>query len=138
MLLKATTKARRHEESQRAFRVFVSSWLHFYVSSKSSAFKRRIFSRAASNGPEAGFTLVEMIVATAIMMTVTATVFTVLNPAQGIFLAQPEMSDMQQRLRVGVDALTHDLVMAGAGAYSGSQSGSLAGFFAPIVPSRHG
>src|SRR5205814_3779468 len=29
MLLKATTKARRHEERQRTFRVFVSSWLHF-------------------------------------------------------------------------------------------------------------
>jgi hypothetical protein len=29
LVLKATTKARRHEESQRTFRVFVSSWLHF-------------------------------------------------------------------------------------------------------------
>src|SRR2546427_9227909 len=29
-MLKATTKARRHEESQRTFRVFVSSWLHFF------------------------------------------------------------------------------------------------------------
>jgi prepilin-type N-terminal cleavage/methylation domain-containing protein len=96
--------------------------------------------KSASNGLKAGFTLVEMIVATAIMLTVTAAVFTVLNPApaQGIFLAQPEMADMQQRLRVGVDALTHDLVMAGAGAHSGSQSGSLAGFFAPILPSRQG
>jgi hypothetical protein len=45
---------------------------------------------------------------------------------------------MQQRMRVGVDAIKHDLVMAGAGAYSGSQSGSLAGFFAPILPSRQG
>src|SRR5438046_312554 len=29
MLTMATTKARRHEESQRTFRVFVSSRLHF-------------------------------------------------------------------------------------------------------------
>ena len=29
-MLKATTKARRHEESQHTFRVFVSSWLHFF------------------------------------------------------------------------------------------------------------
>src|SRR2546427_578344 len=43
LLLKATTKARRHEESQGAFRVFVSSWLHFSVS---SAFTRRIFKQA--------------------------------------------------------------------------------------------
>ena len=94
--------------------------------------------KTASIDLEAGFTLVEMIVATAIMLTVTAAVFTLLNPAQGIFLAQPEMADMQQRLRVGVDALTHDLVMAGAGAHAGAQSGSLAGFFAPILPSRQG
>jgi hypothetical protein len=45
---------------------------------------------------------------------------------------------MQQRLRVGVDTLKHDLLMAGAGAYLGSQSGSLVGFFAPILPFRHG
>ena len=87
---------------------------------------------------QAGFTVVEMMVSTAIMMTVTAAVFTLLDPAQGIFMAQPETSDMQQRLRVGVDALTHDLVMAGAGAHAGGQSASLAGFFAPILPSRHG
>ena len=44
MLLKATTKARKHEENQRTFpfRVFVSSWLHFSVSSE---LKRRIPSR---------------------------------------------------------------------------------------------
>ena len=45
---------------------------------------------------------------------------------------------MQQRLRVGVDTLKHDLLMVGAGAYLGAQSGSLVGFFAPILPSRHG
>ena len=30
LMLKATTKARRHEENQRIFRVFVSSWLHLF------------------------------------------------------------------------------------------------------------
>ncbi|PYR28683.1 MAG: hypothetical protein DMF92_13635 [Acidobacteria bacterium] len=30
ILLKATTKAPRREESQRTFRVFVSSWLHVF------------------------------------------------------------------------------------------------------------
>jgi len=34
---------------------------------------------------------------------VTAGVFTVLNPAQGTFQSQPEVSDMQQRVRVAVD-----------------------------------
>jgi hypothetical protein len=45
---------------------------------------------------------------------------------------------VQQRLRVGVDTLKHDLVMAGAGAYSGSLSGSLNGYFASIQPNRIG
>jgi Tfp pilus assembly protein PilW len=87
---------------------------------------------------EDGFTLVELLVSTAIMMTVTAGVFTVMNPSGGIFQAQPEMADVQQRLRVGVDALKHDLVMAGAGAYTGSLAGSLNGFFASIQPNKIG
>jgi hypothetical protein len=87
---------------------------------------------------EDGFTMVELLVSTAIMMTVTAGVFTVMNPSGGIFQAQPEMADVQQRLRVGVDTLKHDLVMAGAGAYSGALSGSLNGFFASIQPNKIG
>ena len=71
---------------------------------------------------ESGFTLAEMLIASAIMLTVTAAVFSLMNPAQGIFKAQPEVSDMQQRLRVGVDTLTKDLVMAGAGTYAGSSA----------------
>jgi prepilin-type N-terminal cleavage/methylation domain-containing protein len=87
---------------------------------------------------DAGFSLIEVLVATAIMLTITGGVFTLLNPSGDMFRAQPEVIDMQQRQRIGVDTLTRDLLMAGAGAYSGSQSGSLAGFFAPIQPSRQG
>jgi hypothetical protein len=85
-----------------------------------------------------GFTLVELLVSTVITLTVTAAVFTVMNPSDGIFQAQPEVADLQQRLRVGVDTLQRDLMMAGAGAYAGSQSGTLIGFFAPIQPSLMG
>jgi Tfp pilus assembly protein PilW len=63
----------------------------------------------------AGFSIVEMMVATMIMMTITGAVFALMNPAQGTFQAQPEVSDMQQRMRVGVDVLTKDLMMTGAG-----------------------
>src|SRR5258708_32682102 len=45
---------------------------------------------------------------------------------------------MQQRLRVGADALYKDLVMAGNGAYQGSMSGSLLYNFAPVMPFRQG
>ncbi len=87
---------------------------------------------------ENGFTLIELLVSTAIMITVTAAVFTVMDPSAGIFQTQPEVADLQQRLRVGVDTLQRDLMMAGAGAYAGSQSGTLIGFFAPIHPSLTG
>ena len=87
---------------------------------------------------EAGFTLLEVLISTAIMLTVTGGIFMVMNPSGKMFQAQPEVVDMQQRLRIGVDTLTRDLVMAGAGAYSGSQTGTLTGFFSPILPSRQG
>jgi hypothetical protein len=61
-------------------------------------------------------------------------VFSLLNPAQGTYRTQPEVSDMQQRLRVAVDALQRDLVMAGAGTYSGSINGALDNYFSPLLP----
>jgi hypothetical protein len=87
---------------------------------------------------EAGFSLLEMTFAVAVMLAVTASVFGMMNPAQGSFQAQPEVSDMQQRLRVGADTLYKDLVMAGNGAYQGSMSGSFLYYFAPVLPFRQG
>lgn len=87
---------------------------------------------------ERGFTLSEMLIATAVMVAVTGGVFTVLNPSQGTFQAQPEVADMQQRLRVAVDTLKKDLMMAGAGSYSGGAVGALYNYFAPIFPHRGG
>jgi hypothetical protein len=86
----------------------------------------------------AGFTIMEMLVATAIMMTVTGAIFALMNPSQGVYQAQPEASDMQQRMRVGVDALTKDIIMAGAGTYIGAGAGSLYNYFAPVMPYRIG
>lgn len=84
--------------------------------------------------PEAGFSLIEMLIATAILVIVTGSIFAIVNPAHGTFQAQPEVSDMQQRLRVAVDAIQRDLIMAGAGTYSGSGVGALGNFFSPILP----
>ncbi len=86
----------------------------------------------------AGFTIIELMITSVIMMAVTGAIFTLMNPAQGTFQTQPEVSDMQQRLRVGVDALSRDLSMAGAGTYSGTAVGALGNFFAPILPYRQG
>jgi prepilin-type N-terminal cleavage/methylation domain-containing protein len=87
---------------------------------------------------EAGFTLLEMLISVTIMLVVTAGIFSVMNPAEGTFSTQPEVSDMQQRLRVAADVLNRDLVMAGAGTYSGSAVGTLSNFFASVVPYRVG
>jgi type II secretory pathway pseudopilin PulG len=87
---------------------------------------------------EPGFSLLELTVAMAVMLTVTASVFTLMNPSQGVFAAQSEASDLQQRLRVATGTLHEDLLMAGAGAYQGSRAGSLISFFAPVLPLRQG
>jgi hypothetical protein len=74
----------------------------------------------------------------AILLVVSSAIFALLNPAQGTFRAQPEVADMQQRLRVAADVLAKDLMMAGAGMYSGAAAGPLVGFFPPILPQRRG
>jgi Tfp pilus assembly protein PilW len=87
---------------------------------------------------EQGFSLIELTIATGITLVVTGSVFSLMNVAEGAFSVQPEVSDMQQRLRVGADTLSKDLIMAGAGAYLGTQAGSLNYSFASVLPFRQG
>ena len=88
---------------------------------------------------ERGFTLVEMIIAMAIMVTVTGVIFSMVDPSRGTYRVQPEVSDLQQRLRIGTQFLVDDLIQAGAGSPSGSPHvGTLTNFFAPIQPYRVG
>jgi hypothetical protein len=87
---------------------------------------------------DAGYSLVELLLSTAIMMVVTGTIFAIVNPAHNTSRVQPELADMQQRMRVGTEMIYKDLVMAGAGVYQGASSGSLVKFFAPIQPYRTG
>jgi hypothetical protein len=87
---------------------------------------------------ERGFSLLELLVSTAIMMVVTGAIFSMVNPSQGTAQSQPEVSDLQQRMRIGSDTLFKELMMAGAGPYFGARTGSLLNFFAPIVPRRMG
>jgi hypothetical protein len=88
--------------------------------------------------PEAGFSLIEVLVATSLMLLVTAGLFDIMNPAQGTYTTELEIADMQQRLRVGADTLSKALIMAGAGAYHGTQTGSLNYFFPTVLPFRLG
>ena len=63
-----------------------------------------------SNG---GFTVIEMMVATALIVTVMGAIFTLINPARATFQAQGEVADMHQRLRAALDMLAADLRAAG-------------------------
>jgi hypothetical protein len=87
---------------------------------------------------QAGYSILELLVSTAIMITVTGAIFGLMNPAQGSAQTQPEVADMQQRMRVGNETLFKEMVMAGAGPYQGSVTGSLVRYFAPVLPRRIG
>ena len=85
-----------------------------------------------------GFSVLEAVVAMALILTVTAVAVALVDPARATFAPQLETADMQQRLRVAAGALYKDLVMAGAGAYQGAHRGPLVRYFAPILPYRRG
>lgn len=85
-----------------------------------------------------GFTLIELLVSMTIMLVVIGSIFTMVDPGRGISKTQPEVSDMQERMRVAADQIAKDLLMAGAGTYSGAMAGALANFFPPILPRRTG
>jgi prepilin-type N-terminal cleavage/methylation domain-containing protein len=83
-----------------------------------------------------GFTLVELIVAMAITLTIAAATLSLVGPAHDAFQVQPETADLQQRARVGIDALHRDLLMAGAGMYAAGAVGPLYQVLAPVMPYR--
>jgi hypothetical protein len=85
---------------------------------------------------ESGFSLTELLLAALITLIVVGAAFSLAAPAQRMFQTQPEASDMQQRLRVAVDTLRRDLLMAGAGTYAGPAGGALDYLIAPVMPYR--
>jgi hypothetical protein len=84
-----------------------------------------------------GVTLTELLVALSIALVVSAGVVKLADDARTFFLVQPEVMDVTQRSRVGVDLLTAELTSAGAGASLGTDAGPLIGWFPPIVPARY-
>ena len=67
-----------------------------------------------------GFALPELLVGAALTLTVALLLARAVQQGEGAFQAQPERADMQQRLRVAVDGLTRDLLLAGAGLPTGA------------------
>jgi prepilin-type N-terminal cleavage/methylation domain-containing protein len=85
-----------------------------------------------------GFTLVELLIATALLVTFCGTLMALVTAGESIARAQPDAADLQQRARIGVQAMRRDLLLAGAGLDRGAQAGSLAQFFPALVPSSDG
>jgi hypothetical protein len=85
-----------------------------------------------------GFTLIEMLIAAALTLTITGAVFHLVDSAYGTFQVQPEAADLHQRLRTAVETLAGNLRMAGAGASTGRAAGPLVNYVAPVLPYRVG
>jgi prepilin-type N-terminal cleavage/methylation domain-containing protein len=81
-----------------------------------------------------GFTIVELLVAMSITLLVAAATLSLIGPAHDAFQVQPETADLQQRVRVGIDTLQRDLLMAGAGMYAAGSVGPLHHAVAPVMP----
>jgi prepilin-type N-terminal cleavage/methylation domain-containing protein len=89
-------------------------------------------------GNAAGFTLVEMVIAAALMCVVSGVLLQLAVAAQQAVSSQGDLADLQQRLRVAATIMQADLLMAGAGPSQGPGRGSLGGAFPPVLPARTG
>jgi hypothetical protein len=83
-------------------------------------------------------TLAELLVASGVLLAVTAVAGTAAARAQLTFRAQPEVADMQQRARAGAASMGRDLLMAGAGPITTALAGPLVRWFPPVAPYRRG
>lgn len=91
-----------------------------------------------SSDRDGGFSLVELLVAVAILMSISALLFHFVARGQRLGRSQPDAADLQQRVRVAAGAIQRDLSRAGAGLLHGTGSGPLVDYFAPVVPARTG
>src|SRR5262245_4819683 len=63
---------------------------------------------------EAGFSLIELLVAVLVTMLISGAIFGLLNAGQGAFRREPELTDRQQNIRLAMDLIQRDLAMAGS------------------------
>jgi hypothetical protein len=85
---------------------------------------------------QAGFTLVELLIAMALTLTIVGTVLAVVVPAQRAFAVQPEAADVQQRVRVAVERLSR--AVRTAGLRTPITHGVMDVLLAPVLPYRIG
>ena len=92
----------------------------------------------AHRGGQSGYGLVEMLVGAAIGILLVSVLLQFAVSIQSSIAVQGDVADLQQRLRVAMESLRHDLSLAGAGPARGAARGPLVHVFAPIVPARTG
>ena len=85
---------------------------------------------------DAGYTLIELIVASALLIMLSALTCAILVDARTAIDVISERADLHQRARVGVEAITSAISAAGAGSASGSNAGPLVRWFPPVWPGR--
>lgn len=64
---------------------------------------------------EAGFSLIELMVAMVVTLVVSGAVFALMTAGQGAFRREPAITDRQQNIRVAMDIIQRDLANGGAG-----------------------
>jgi type II secretory pathway pseudopilin PulG len=85
-----------------------------------------------------GFSLAELLIAMAVMVTFTGALMSLILAGQTIARMQPEAADVQQRARIALQTLGAEIALAGAGLDGGPQAGPLLRYFAPIGASADG
>jgi len=96
------------------------------------------FRLRAPGAHDAGFTMVESLIALSLTLVVTSAAINLATPATSSSAAQPELTDLQQRARVAADVLARRLNDAGAGVSAGPNRGALVRSLPPVVPRRLG
>jgi hypothetical protein len=89
-------------------------------------------------GCERGFTLLELVVASALTLVTTGLAVMLLVPLLDAFRREAETQDVRQRMRATSEWLTRALVEAGAGPYASSRDGPLNRFIPAVLPRRIG
>jgi hypothetical protein len=88
--------------------------------------------------PQAGYSLVEMMISMGIMIAVTGAIFQMVADGQNGFRTQPEIADVHQRVRIAADMIYKDLLSAGAGPYVGEAPGPISSVLPAVLPGRYG